>query len=73
VSLAERAASLIGDGFYGVDVKERQGSALVIEINDNPNVEAGCEDAVLKDELYLSVMRWFRKRLDVRGREGSRP
>jgi glutathione synthase/RimK-type ligase-like ATP-grasp enzyme len=73
VSLAERAASLIGDGFYGVDVKERQGSALVIEINDNPNVDAGCEDAVLKDELYLSVMRWFRKRLDVRGREESRP
>jgi glutathione synthase/RimK-type ligase-like ATP-grasp enzyme len=72
VSLAERAASLIGDGFYGVDVKEREGSALVIEINDNPNVEAGCEDAVLKDELYLSVMRWFRKRLDVRGGEESR-
>ena len=73
VSLAERAAGLIGDGFYGVDVKEREASFLVIEINDNPNVDAGFEDAVLKDELYLSIMRWFRRRLDARGEgDGTR-
>lgn len=67
VSLAERAAALIGNGLYGVDVKEREGRFLVLEVNDNPNVDAGCEDAVLKDELYLAVMRCFRRRLDARG------
>ena len=40
-----------------------------MEVNDNPNVEAGYEDAVLGDRLYLAVMDWFRQRLDARGRE----
>jgi glutathione synthase/RimK-type ligase-like ATP-grasp enzyme len=67
VGLGERAARLIGDGLYGVDVKERDGRFLVIEVNDNPNIDSGEEDAVLKDELYLAVMRCFRARLDARG------
>ena len=29
----------------------------VIEVNDNPSVEAGVEDGILKDELYLKIMR----------------
>jgi glutathione synthase/RimK-type ligase-like ATP-grasp enzyme len=64
VTIAVKAANLIGSGFYGVDLKERDGHFLVMEINDNPNVDAGCEDKLLKEELYLAVMRNFRKRLD---------
>jgi glutathione synthase/RimK-type ligase-like ATP-grasp enzyme len=64
-----RAANLIGRGFYGVDVKERAGKFLVMEVNDNPNVEAGCEDKILKDDLYLAVMRLFRERLDRAGKK----
>lgn len=71
VEIGVRAANLIGDGFYGVDVKEVEGRFLVMEVNDNPNVEAGCEDAVLGEELYLEVMRWFRRRLDARGNGGA--
>jgi glutathione synthase/RimK-type ligase-like ATP-grasp enzyme len=69
VELAVRAAGLIGSGLYGVDVKVVEGRSLVMEVNDNPNVEAGYEDGVLQDELYLAVMRHFRRRLDARGRE----
>jgi glutathione synthase/RimK-type ligase-like ATP-grasp enzyme len=69
VDLALRATKLIGDGFYGVDVKEVDGRFLVIEVNDNPNVDAGAEDQVLGDELYLSILRCFRERLDARGAE----
>jgi glutathione synthase/RimK-type ligase-like ATP-grasp enzyme len=69
VDLALRATKLIGDGFYGVDVKEVDGRFLVIEVNDNPNVDAGAEDRVLGDELYLSILRCFRERLDARGAE----
>ena len=69
VEIAVRAASLIGDGLYGVDVKEANGGFLVMEVNDNPNIDAGYEDAVLGDRLYLAVMEWFRQRLDARGRE----
>jgi glutathione synthase/RimK-type ligase-like ATP-grasp enzyme len=47
-----------------VDVKEINDRFLVMEVNDNPNINAGCEDALLKDELYLTVMRVFADRLD---------
>ena len=69
VKLAVRAANLIGRGLYGVDVKERDGKFFVMEVNDNPNLEAGCEDKILKEELYLAVMRLFRERLDRSGRK----
>jgi hypothetical protein len=39
-----------------------------MEVNDNPTVEAGVEDAVLGDELYLAVMRVMYARLERRGR-----
>ena len=34
--------------------------------NDNPSVDAGIEDQVLKDELYGRIMRGFVRRLDER-------
>jgi glutathione synthase/RimK-type ligase-like ATP-grasp enzyme len=71
VDVALRAAAPIGDGLYGVDVKDVEGRFLVMEVNDNPNIEAGCEDAVLGDRLYLAVMEWFRARLDARGAEAA--
>jgi glutathione synthase/RimK-type ligase-like ATP-grasp enzyme len=71
VDLGARSAGLIGDGLYGVDIKEVDGRFLVMEVNDNPTIEAGYEDAVCKDELYLTIMRYFRERLDARG--GRRP
>jgi len=67
VKIAEAAARPIGDGLYGVDLKEVSGRFLVMEVNDNPSIEGGCEDAVLKDGLYDAVMATFRERLDRRG------
>lgn len=64
VETALRAASLIGDGLYGVDVKENDGKAYVIEINDNPNLDHGVEDGALGDELWARLVRWFVKRLE---------
>ncbi|MBL9001371.1 MAG: RimK family protein [Phycisphaerae bacterium] len=63
-----RVANLIGDGLYGVDIKEVNGKAHVIEVNDNPNIDAGIEDKILGEEIYLRVMRVFLKRLESRGR-----
>ena len=61
---AVKAANLIGNGLYGVDMKEVKGKPFVIEINDNPNIDYGVEDAVLKDELYLAIMRSFVARIE---------
>jgi len=68
VKTAVKAAGLIGDGLYGVDLKEIGDQIFVIEVNDNPSIDARSEDAVLKDELYAAIMRHFRDRLDARGR-----
>jgi glutathione synthase/RimK-type ligase-like ATP-grasp enzyme len=65
VSIALRAANLIGDGFYGVDLKQVGSQYYVIEINDNPNVDAGNEDGVLGDALYREVMGVFHKRIEA--------
>ena len=36
VETAVRAARCIGDGLYGVDLKETKDGVFVIEVNDNP-------------------------------------
>ncbi|WP_437191192.1 RimK family protein [Planctomicrobium sp. SH527] len=64
VQIALKAANLIGDGLYGVDVKESDGNFYLIEVNDNPNMDAGCEDEILRDELYRRVMESFLKRIE---------
>ncbi len=70
VSLALKAANLIGDSFYGVDLKQTEDRTVVIEINDNPSVDAGYEDGLLKDRLYVEIMSVFRSRLDrVKGNQ----
>lgn len=66
VKLATRAANLIGDGLYGVDLKVVRGKPVVIEINDNPNIDAGVEDQSLGDELYDRIMKHFFWKLESR-------
>ncbi|MEQ8767130.1 MAG: RimK family protein [Planctomycetota bacterium] len=72
VKLAVRAANLMGDGLYGVDLKELDGHYKVMEVNDNPSLDAGYEDRVLGDDLYLAIMQTFRERLDARGSRSPR-
>src|SRR5690606_41579337 len=61
-----RAARCIGDGLYGVDLKETDDGVVVIEVNDNPNLEHGIEDAAEKDEVWIKLTRWFTERVDRR-------
>ncbi|MFA4985464.1 MAG: RimK family protein [Candidatus Brocadiia bacterium] len=63
VSTAVKAANLIGDGLYGVDVKKVGRDLFVIEVNDNPSIDAGVEDAAQKDNLYIEVMKSFLRRI----------
>lgn len=66
INMALKAANLIGDGLYGVDIKLAGTKPYVIEINDNPSIEAGYEDAILKMDLYATVMKVFRERIEKR-------
>lgn len=65
VATAVKAAGLIGNGLYGVDVKEVGGQFFVIEVNDNPNLNSSVEDAVLRDERYRRIMESFAKRIEA--------
>ena len=64
IDLAIKAAKLIGDGFYGVDIKQVGDRLMIIEVNDNPSVDAGVEDAALGMELYRRVVRSLRRRIE---------
>ncbi|CAL8980631.1 ATP-grasp domain-containing protein [Rhodoplanes serenus] len=64
IDIAVRAARPIGDGFYGVDLKQTDDGIVVMEVNDNPNLEHGIEDAVAKDEVWVRLLKWFIARLE---------
>ncbi|MBI3433619.1 MAG: RimK family protein [Proteobacteria bacterium] len=66
MDLALRAARPIGEGFYGVDLKQTGSGIVVMEVNDNPNLEHGYEDAVGKDEIWLRLLKWFTDRFENR-------
>ncbi len=66
IDASVRAARLIGDGLYGIDLKQNERGVFVIEINDNPNLETEDEGEVLKDELWRRIINWFAERLEKR-------
>jgi glutathione synthase/RimK-type ligase-like ATP-grasp enzyme/ribosomal protein S18 acetylase RimI-like enzyme len=65
LKVAVKAASLMGDGLYGVDLKVVEDKVYLIEVNDNPNIDVGIEDLVLKEEIYLRIMQSLYKRIEV--------
>jgi glutathione synthase/RimK-type ligase-like ATP-grasp enzyme len=64
LAYAVDAANLIGDGLYGVDMKMTLRGPVVIEVNDNPNIDAGNEDSVLGEDMYRIVLQDIVRRLD---------
>ncbi|HUU46774.1 MAG TPA: RimK family alpha-L-glutamate ligase [Acidobacteriota bacterium] len=57
---AVRAANTIGQGLYGVDLKQIGDDYVVIEVNDNPTIAAGeedREDGYLYERLVEFLMR----------------
>ncbi|PKP08938.1 MAG: RimK family alpha-L-glutamate ligase [Bacteroidetes bacterium HGW-Bacteroidetes-4] len=65
IKAATKAAGLMGDGLYGVDLKMVGDKAYVIEVNDNPNIDEGIEDGFLKEELYLKIMQSIYNRIEM--------
>jgi len=65
---ALKAASAVGNGLYGIDVKEKNGKCYVLEVNDNPSIDHGVEDGYLGDELYMQIMSEFLRRFEIRGK-----
>jgi glutathione synthase/RimK-type ligase-like ATP-grasp enzyme len=66
IDMAVRAANLIGRGLYGVDLKQVEGRCYLIEVNCNPNIDAGNEDQVLGEALYREILGVFARRIGER-------
>jgi len=66
LEVATKATRLIGNGFYGVDIKQSDSRVVVIEVNDNPSIESGVEDKYLGDQLYVEIMEEFLRRMAAR-------
>lgn len=66
LQIALRAANLMGDGLYGVDVKSRDNEHYVIEVNDNPSIDIGEEDFILGDAFYTKIMSVFLQRMQAK-------
>jgi hypothetical protein len=71
VETALRACNLIGRGLYGVDLKQSGGKCWLIEVNVNPNIDAGNEDQILGDALYREVLGVFARRIREKRKVGE--
>ncbi len=56
IDVALQAGAAIGRSFYGIDIKELDDGFVVIEVNDNPTIDAGNEDQN-NPEVYRNVVR----------------
>ncbi len=65
IETALKATSLIGDGLYGVDLKQIDEAVYIIEINDNPNIDNGIEDEILGIKLYKKIINSFLTRIEI--------
>ena len=73
LKVATRAARAVGRGLYGVDLKQVGDRAKIIEVNDNPSIDAGVEDQVMGDLLYQKIMEHFLRRLEARTADSRAP
>jgi glutathione synthase/RimK-type ligase-like ATP-grasp enzyme len=59
VEAALKASAVVGNGLYGVDIKQiDDGQVMVIEVNDNPSINAGDEDRYAPD-LYERIVLYL--------------
>ncbi|HEX7022214.1 MAG TPA: hypothetical protein VF171_05105, partial [Trueperaceae bacterium] len=58
LEVALHAANAVGKSLYGIDIKEVGGEFYVIEVNDNPNIDAGNEDQASPD-IYQAIIRYL--------------
>src|SRR5690606_30014393 len=65
IETAVKAARLMGDSLYGVDLKQTERGLFVIEVNDNPDLNHGTEDTAEKDAVWEKLVKWFWDRLEA--------
>ena len=67
---ARRAVHQLGNGLFGVDLRQQGQGCVLLEIIDNPWIRGDIEDREAKD-LYERLARAFRQRLENRGQSAT--
>ena len=67
---ATKSAGLIGNGLYGVDLKLVGNRPVVIEVNDNPSIDARVEDLLLGESIYETIMQSLLNRMEAKRLKG---
>lgn len=57
------ASRATGAGLWGIDIKLVGDEAVVIEINDNPNIDDDVEAAIEVDRVWPRLAEWFALRI----------
>ncbi len=60
IATAMSCLPMLDDGLYGIDLKETDKGVYVIEINDNPSIDAGVEDETYGTTIYDTIMEWYK-------------
>jgi len=71
LAVALEATALLGEGLYGVDIKQAGERVVVIEVNENPNLEEDEEDAAEGDVIYERLAAAFVRRIQAKAREAA--
>jgi glutathione synthase/RimK-type ligase-like ATP-grasp enzyme len=62
LGFAEQVSALVGNGLYGVDIKEYRGSYRLIEVNDNPNID-DLEVSIAEDAVWNKIAEFFSQKI----------
>ncbi len=65
IAAAAKCDQFLSNGLYGLDIKEVNNNAYVIEINDNANIDAGVEDEIEGKKVYDTIIKYFRNSRDT--------
>lgn len=68
---ALKASALVGNGLYGVDLKEKDGSCVVIEINDCMDIDMPFEITEDDDSALIKIFEVFKKRITEKRKPSS--
>ena len=64
LDVARRAGAVVGRSFYGVDLKETPSGPVVIEVNDNPNLDADGIFLAGGDDIYQRLIDFYLQRFE---------
>lgn len=59
---AFKVSDILGPGLYALDIFEKKNKIYIMDIFDNPDINAGKEDQIQPNNMYMNIIRHIYKR-----------